>query len=243
MAGLVIGGAIAAAFTAGWASMWPTNQLYGRTFTGLARGSRQIAFTFDDGPNDPYTLRLLDVLARHQVHATFFMIGAQVAKRPDIARAVVAAGHEIGNHTQTHPNLIFCSPVEVRRQIGDCSRATEDAIGRAVPYFRPPYGGRRPDVLRAAREAGLSTIMWRASSNDWKLPSAEAIEQRVLRQIGGGEIVLMHDGAPEGQNADRSRTIAAVERLIGRLRADGREFVSVGEMLNPPQTHKETKNI
>src|SRR5690242_13905373 len=110
LAALLGAGVAAAAFRLGWASMWPTDQLYGPTFTGLPQESRFLALTFDDGPSDPWTLRLLDVLARHQVRATFFMIGSRVKQRPDIARAVAAAGHEIGNHTYSHPNLIFTSP-------------------------------------------------------------------------------------------------------------------------------------
>src|ERR671923_144487 len=100
MAAFALGAAVlGAAVAAGWHSMSPTSQLYGRTFTGLAPTTRTLALTFDDGPNDPCTLRLLEVLARHQVHATFFMIGRYIAAQPGIARAVAAAGHEIGNHT------------------------------------------------------------------------------------------------------------------------------------------------
>jgi peptidoglycan/xylan/chitin deacetylase (PgdA/CDA1 family) len=119
MAGWVIGaGAIAGAVAAGWHSMSPTSQLFGRTFTGAAPGARALALTFDDGPNDPWTARLLDVLARHEVRATFFMIGRYVREQPAIARAVAAAGHEIGNHTFSHffvhrsvrAGLMCCAP-------------------------------------------------------------------------------------------------------------------------------------
>ena len=111
MLGAVLAGtAAAAALTAaGYQSMAPTGQWYGRTFTGLPRGTRQIALTYDDGPNDPHTLRLLEVLAKHNVHATFFMIGRYVQQRPEIVREIVKAGHVIGNHTFTHPLLTFKS--------------------------------------------------------------------------------------------------------------------------------------
>src|SRR4051812_47889055 len=96
----------AAALTfAGYHTMGPRSQLYGRTFIGEGNGSRRLALTFADGPNDPFTFRLLEVLARHRVRATFFMIGSHVARRPDIAKAVAGAGHAIGNHTQSHPLL------------------------------------------------------------------------------------------------------------------------------------------
>ena len=106
--------AAAAASAAGYQSMAPTAQWFGRTFAGGIRGSKQIALTYDDGPNDPHTLKLLEVLAKHNVRATFFMIGRYVQQRPDIARAVAQAGHVIGNHTFTHPLLIFESAAQTR---------------------------------------------------------------------------------------------------------------------------------
>src|SRR6202167_5771672 len=121
--------AAAAASAAGYQSMAPTGQWFGHTLTGGIRGSKQIALTYDDGPNDPHTLKLLDVLAKHGVQATFFMIGRYVQKRPDIARAVAQAGHVIGNHTLTHPRLIFKSAAQTRAELADCHQALEDAIG------------------------------------------------------------------------------------------------------------------
>ena len=139
---------LAAASAAGYQSMAPTGQWFGRTFTGLRHGSKQLALTYDDGPNDPHTLRLLDVLARHDVLATFFLIGRYVQQRPDIVRELVKAGHVIGNHTFTHPLLIFESAREIRSQLGSCDRALTDAVGEHSNLFRPPFGGRRPAVLR-----------------------------------------------------------------------------------------------
>ena len=110
---LVTAAAAAAASTVGYQSMAPTGQWFGRTFTGLGRGSKQLALTYDDGPNDPHTLRLLEILARHNVHATFFLIGRYVEQRPDIVRELVKAGHVIGNHTFTHPLLTFKSAREL----------------------------------------------------------------------------------------------------------------------------------
>jgi peptidoglycan-N-acetylglucosamine deacetylase len=108
---------IAAAATAGYQSMAPTSRWYGQAFARSARGSRQIALTYDDGPNDPHTLRLLEVLAKHSVRATFFLIGRYVKQRPDLAREIVNAGHVVGNHTFTHPLLTFKSEAEIRLQL------------------------------------------------------------------------------------------------------------------------------
>ena len=123
MYGYILGAAAAVATTAGYQSMAPTGQWFGRTFTGLRRPSTQLALTYDDGPNDPHTLRLLEVLARHDVRATFFLIGRFVQQRPDIARELVKAGHLIGNHTFTHPLLTFKSTGELRTQLAGCERA------------------------------------------------------------------------------------------------------------------------
>src|SRR5258708_426303 len=118
-----------AAITAGYQSMAPTGQWYGSTFTGLPRSTKQLALTYDDGPNDPHTLRLLEVLAKHGVHATFFSVGRYVQQRPDIVREIVQAGHSVGNHTFTHPLLTFKSAAEVRQELSSCHAALQDAIG------------------------------------------------------------------------------------------------------------------
>src|SRR5271170_5473435 len=122
--------AASAASALGYQTMSPTGQWLGRTFTGGIRGSKQIALTFDDGPNDPHTLKLLEVLAKQNVRATFFMIGKYVQQRPDIARAVAQAGHTIGNHTFTHPRLIFKTAAETRAEILACRSALHDAVGK-----------------------------------------------------------------------------------------------------------------
>ncbi|HEX3155243.1 MAG TPA: polysaccharide deacetylase family protein, partial [Candidatus Angelobacter sp.] len=109
---------------AGYATMAPASQLYGRTLTH-GNDSSQMALTFDDGPNDPHTLHLLDVLARHNAKATFFLIGKYVRQRPDIARDILAAGHEIGNHTDSHPNLILVSAARLLQELAHCSDALE----------------------------------------------------------------------------------------------------------------------
>lgn len=232
MLGSVLAGtAAAAAVAAGYQSMAPTGQWYGRTFTGLPRGTRQIALTYDDGPNDPHTLRLLEVLARHGAHATFFLIGRYVEQRPDIAREIVKAGHVVGNHTFTHPLLIFKSAAEIRKELSDCRSALQDAIGAHSNLFRPPFGGRRPAVLRVVRELGLQPVMWNVTGYDWNAPPAAVIERKVSRQIRGGDVILLHDGGHKQLGADRSQTVLATENLIQRYKQDGYEFVTISEMM------------
>jgi peptidoglycan/xylan/chitin deacetylase (PgdA/CDA1 family) len=218
-----------AASYAGYASMAPQSQLYGRTLTHGA-DPKQIALTFDDGPNDPHTLHLLDVLARHKAKATFFLIGKYVRQRPEIARAIQAAGHEIGNHTYNHPNLIFVSRKRLRQELEDCGKALEDALGISVGLFRPPFGGRRPDVLRTVRALGLKPVMWSITGYDWNAPSADFILGKVKPRLESrrGEIVLLHDGGHLAFGVDRSHTVAATSRLLEMY--PGKSFVSVTQL-------------
>jgi len=222
--------AAAAASAAGYQSMSPTGQWYGRTFAGGIRGSKQIALSYDDGPNDPHTLKLLEVLAKHSVRATFFMIGRYVQQRPDIARAVAQAGHVIGNHTFTHPLLIFESAARTRSQLLDCRSALQEAIGKHSNLFRPPWGGRRPATLRIARELGLETVMWNVTGYDWNAPPAAVIENKVTRQIRGGDVILLHDGSHRALGADRAQTVIATDNLIRRYKDEEYQFVTVDEM-------------
>jgi peptidoglycan/xylan/chitin deacetylase (PgdA/CDA1 family) len=211
--------------------MAPTGQWYGRTFTGLARGTRQLALTYDDGPNDPHTLRLLETLARHSVHATFFLIGRNVGQRPAIVREIVAAGHVVGNHTFTHPLLVFKTAAEIQKELTDCRSAIQDAIGEHSNLFRPPFGGRRPAVLRIARELGLVPIMWNVTGYDWNAPPAAVIERKCNRQIRGGDVILLHDGGHQQMGADRAQTVLATDHLIARYKSDGYEFTTIPQMM------------
>jgi peptidoglycan/xylan/chitin deacetylase (PgdA/CDA1 family) len=220
----------AAALAAGYQSMAPTGQWFGPTFIGLPHGSRQIALTYDDGPNDPHTLRLLEVLAKHSVQATFFLIGRYVRQHPEIARAIVQAGHVVGNHTFTHPLLTLKTEAEIRRELSQCHSALQDAIGEPSNLFRPPFGGRRPAVLRVARDLGLEPVMWNVTGYDWNAPPAAAIERKVAKQIRGGDIILLHDGGHKQMGADRSQTVIATDRLIARNKAAGYEFVTIPQM-------------
>ena len=221
LATLATAGAAATLAAGGYAyaAMWPTSQIFGHAIIG-GPDAGEFALTYDDGPNDPYTLQVLDVLARHHVRATFFLIGRFVRQRPEIARAIHAAGHLVGNHTMTHPVLLFQSPKRVREELAGCNAAIEDALGEAVQYFRPPHGARRPDVLRAAHDLGLTPVLWNAMGYDWKPTTASQVIENLQKGIqhnrrrGMGSNLLLHDGGQAGIGQDRSHSVAATARLL-----------------------------
>lgn len=233
MLGSVLAGTAAAAAigAAGYQSMAPTGQWYGSTFTGVPSATKQIALTYDDGPNDPHTLRLLEILAKHDVRATFFLIGRYVQQRPDIAREVIRSGHVVGNHTFSHPLLILKSNTEVCKELQQCREAVQDAVGGHSNLFRPPFGGRRPGTLRIARELGLSPVMWSVTGYDWNAPPAAVIERKISNRVRGGDVILLHDGGHKQMGADRTQTVLATDHLISRYQREGYEFVTIPKMM------------
>ena len=217
---------------AGYQAMAPAGQWYGRTFARSRRGSKKLALTYDDGPNDPHTLRLLEVLAKHNVRATFFLIGRYVRQQPDIVRQLIRAGHVIGNHTFTHPLLIFKTSRRIEAELMECQRVLSDAVGLEARLFRPPFGGRRPAVMRVARKLGLEPVMWSVTGYDWNASPAEQIEHKVSSRIRGGDVVLLHDGGHRAFGADRAQTVVATDRLLSRHKSEGYEFVTIPEMMS-----------
>jgi peptidoglycan/xylan/chitin deacetylase (PgdA/CDA1 family) len=231
----VVGIAGAAALAAGglvYASIAPSSQFFGRTLIAAAK-PREIALTFDDGPNDAATPQLLDLLARHNVHATFFMMGSFARQRPELARRVAAAGHLIGNHTMTHPKLSLTPAARVREELTECSAVLQDITGERITYFRPPFGARRPAVLRIARELGLTPVMWNVTGFDWEPRGIEAISDNLNtgiaknRERGRGSNVLLHDGGHLAMGAPRMDTVRAVELLLEAHDETMTRFVTV----------------
>jgi peptidoglycan/xylan/chitin deacetylase (PgdA/CDA1 family) len=236
-------GAVAAGSAFAYQAKFPTAQWFGRAFVGLPPGARQLALTYDDGPSDPHTLRLLDVLARHGARATFFLIGRFVEQRPDIVREIVKQGHAIGNHTFSHAHLIFTSDTETLTQLKRCQQAIEDAMGRSPKLFRPPFGGRRPGTLQVVRSLGLEPIMWNIAGYDWNGAPAEKIVRRISRRIRGGDVILLHDGGHKAMGADRAETVKATDALLQRYVVDGFEFASILEMMGKAGVRPQTADV
>src|SRR5262249_45323854 len=154
------------------------------------------------------------------------VIGRNVRARPDIVREVVRCGHALGNHSYTHSALVGKSRIGVLSELGSTERAIADAVGARYPtrLFRPPFGARVPGTLRLARRMGFEPVMWTVTGWDWDGRSAQAIQHKVMQQVRGGDIILLHDGDYRRFGEDRSRTVGATARLIERYQAYGYTF-------------------
>ncbi len=240
-------GIAVAALVGGWErTQWCTSQVWGRTLVHGPNG-RELALTFDDGPNDRYTQEVLEKLAGSGVRATFFFVGTYARQLPWLVRQVSAAGHVIANHSMSHRNLLYLGSNAIRAEIRDCNAVLEDLTGAPVRYFRPPFGKRRPAVLRAARELGLQTVMWNSMGFDWRKNRApkqimKAVERgiRSNRKAGRGSTILLHDGGPGRINVERGRTVAALGFLLERGLAANYRFVTVADWWPPanPGSHR-----
>jgi peptidoglycan-N-acetylglucosamine deacetylase len=226
-----------------YGGVYPRAQLFGPTICRTA-SARQLSLTFDDGPNPAITPRLLDLLDRYQARATFFLIGRYARECPHLVREVVARGHAIGNHTQTHPNLFWLGPAQIRDELRRCHDAIVSASVSAPKWFRPPFGLRNPALAGAARELNLSVVMWTLLPGDWRAKSDQWLINRITpiadhaRHVSthtvSGDILCLHDGSHRGQNADRNHTLAALEHWLPRWRELGLEFVTIEDAVHPP---------
>ncbi|MGB7265892.1 MAG: polysaccharide deacetylase family protein, partial [Terracidiphilus sp.] len=204
---------------------------FGRAVIAPARPG-ELALTCDAGPNARWTPRLLDVLAKHEVRATFFLLGGRAEAEPELVRRIAAAGHVIGNHSWDHPNLAQSANSRIREELKRTNDALEQITGAAVRFFRPPFGARRPAVFHIARKMGLKPVLWNAMTADWSEPSAERIAEDLtktidgLRRRGRAANIVLHDGGHEDAKANREPSVIAAEMLIERHR-DTCRFVTV----------------
>jgi peptidoglycan/xylan/chitin deacetylase (PgdA/CDA1 family) len=225
------GAAVPAATFLAWAVRGRASSVFGPSVYHGPRGCQAIALTFDDGPSES-TPCVLEVLDRYHVPATFFQIGTNVERLPEIARAVHAAGHEIGNHSHTHPLFCFHSPDFIYREFARAQQAIALATGVSPTLLRAPYGARWFGFRQAQRRLGLRGVMWTAIGYDWKL-KADTIVGRMLAGVAHGSILCLHDGRAVQANPDIRETVAAVGRLIPALRDRGYKFDTVSRLLCP----------
>lgn len=227
----LLAAALAVCSGAVWAALYYAayavrSQVLGKTFwCGSGTQKNSVALTFDDGPS-PDTLEILDALRRENIKATFFLIGERVGKYPEIARRIADEGHEIGNHSFSHPIFLFCAPGRTRRELEMTQEIIKRATGIEPKTARPPCGVRSFAYFAAAKELGLRTILWSDAGFDWKKISARRIAENVLKTVQSDSIVLLHDGDSAGKNSRR----ATVEALPLILRGLGEKGLRVAPL-------------
>ena len=179
-----------------------------KVYRSVETQKKQIALTFDDGPHPTLTPRILEILARYNIPATFFMVGQNVLNYPDAARAVIEAGHEVGNHTFTHPHLAGLSEGAIMDEIGKCEDALEELYEYRPHLLRTPQGALTPSLERCLLEDDYILVLWSLDTRDWDNKSTACIAQTVLDNVKSGDIILMHDFI--GHN---SKTPDALEKI------------------------------
>jgi peptidoglycan/xylan/chitin deacetylase (PgdA/CDA1 family) len=214
-----------------WAVRGRSSKVFGESVWRGPRGRRAVALTFDDGPSEGTPL-LLEVLARHNASATFFQCGANVQRLPEVARAVREAGHEIGNHTQSHPYLFLRSPAAIRAELRRAQQTIETYTGATPEWFRAPFGVRWFGLRAAQRQLNLRGVMWTIIGYDWSL-TADAVVNRLANRVSNGAILCLHDGRELQAKPDIGATVAAVRRLAPMLLDQGYKLETVSRLLCP----------
>jgi peptidoglycan/xylan/chitin deacetylase (PgdA/CDA1 family) len=192
---------------------------------------KSVAITFDDGPTRA-TRVILQTLSSFNVTATFFECGMNVERHPEIAREVACAGHEIGNHSHSHPNCALRSFGFIRDEFRRAQETIQAATGVTPRVLRAPYGVRWFGFRRMQQELGLQGVMWSIIGRDWRLPAA-AIAAGIISRVKPGDIICLHDGRGTLENPDISQTVEAVRRIVPALMETGYHFETVTDLLCP----------
>ena len=217
----------------------PRSQAFGPTVVGTPGNGKLLALTYDDGPNPRWTPELLDLLQRHGVSATFFVVGKYVEQEPQLVRRAVSEGHALGNHTYSHTSILRLSREEIASELARCAATVEHAGCEfsELPdgkLCRPPYGRKRPAALRAVRESADAPLVRPAAAWDW---SKRAYRRHDLAARGqadpGRDAILLHDGdGDHGMDGpERGGSLVATERIIERFGGEGFEFVTIPELV------------
>jgi uncharacterized protein (TIRG00374 family) len=235
----VEGAAVLVLLFVAWSGFTPNGRLFGKVIAAGSSPTGKVAITFDDGPTPEYTPAVLDALRAAGARATFFVLGRNVRAHPDLARRIVADGHELASHGDDHSLLMFAGPRTIAHQFRAAEESITDAVGAsAARLFRAPHGYRGPFLAPVARRLGYRIVGWTGAIFDTARPGVDAIVDRCAHVLSPGAIVLLHDGDGSGQGGDRSQTVEALPRVLETARERGLEPVTVSELAEDLQPNR-----
>lgn len=208
----------------------PCFNLFHQAFCRGSENRPWIALTFDDGPNEPYTSQILKILEDNHVPATFFMVGENLTRHPELIKKIYSGGHELGNHTYSHTPLIFLTSGEIKEELNKWEQVASPNP-TAPKLFRAPRGWKSPFLNPLLKEKGYQLIGWTRGVWDTDQPGSEVLFQRLTKGIGPGEIILLHDGMENESGVDRSDLVEVLPKVIQHYRGLGFRFVTISQLL------------
>jgi peptidoglycan/xylan/chitin deacetylase (PgdA/CDA1 family) len=214
----------------------PTSPVFGKVYYKGNCPEKVVALTFDDGPNEPYTSEIIDILDSYKVKATFFVIGKNVELYPDTAKRMIAEGYVLGNHSYSH-NANHALTEYGARDLVVAEKAISDTVGVKPHLYRPPHGKKSPWELEAVRDQGMIEVTWSVSTGELNVTSPVSVAEKIVSETHPDGIILLHDGYGTSHNcnkADKSLTVEALPLIIEKLQAEGYRFVTVPELLDVP---------
>ena len=199
---------------------------FGKVYCRSSRETKQIALTFDDGPHPRYTEEILNILSEYNVKATFFIIGVNAENYPDDLKKIYESGCEIGNHTYSHARLDNISPEHIKSEIDKCENVIYTVTGKHTSVLRPPHGFVSENFAKVTSTMGYDVVLWSIDTRDWSLTPSNTIYTTVMKNLKGGDIILMHDYVSGGNT-----TCDALRKIIPELLSQGYEFVTISELI------------
>ena len=210
----------------------PTVLWFGHVTSHGDRSRDEVAVTFDDGPDDPFSLEVAKMLDDHEVKGTFFEVGKAIDARPDITRALLADGQLLGNHSYRHDYWGWLDPRYP--ELAETQHAFQRAIGKCPAFFRPPHGQRTPFMLARVSDEGMHAVTWDTSASDWTQTDGKVVAQHILENVKPGSIILLHDGLDGTVHADRAVLRVALPLILDGLAAKGLRAVTLDHLLGEP---------
>ncbi len=222
-----------AAFAVFWVgSTAPGVQWFGSLEFHGPRNVNEVALTFDDGPNPPYSLRIAEILEEHDVRGTFFEVGKAVAERPDVTKELIERGHVVGNHSYNHGAVSYLNPEYP--ELEQTQHTFRDQVGVCPALFRPPHGTHTPFMSKLADDAGMTLVTWDVSAKDWVETDSDRLARHILERVRPGSIILLHDGIDGNIGADRSVVEKALPIILQGLEEKGLRPVTLDKLLGVP---------